>query len=98
MTATSDRLIVIGGGSRYRSLVKAISTFATREVEVKALQEWVAKGAAVQAAAVLRRCSPEQVASEWATADPGAKNLIEPDNKVDVQVLREAYISARGEG
>lgn len=95
--ATSDRLIVIGGGSRYRSLVKAISTFATREVEVKALQEWVAKGAAVQAAAVLRRCSPEQIASEWATADSEGKNLIDPDNTVDVQALREAYIAARGE-
>ena len=95
--SASDRLIVIGGGSHYRSLVKAIATFSAQVVEVRASQEWVARGAAVQAAAMVRGCSPDHIASEWAAANLGAVSIVEPENRVDWQSLNGLYAAARGE-
>lgn len=63
---STGRLIVIGGGANSASYLQAIADFTHREVSITSLQEAVAAGAAVQAAAVLRGSTIQAVRDEWA--------------------------------
>ena len=59
------RLLLAGGGARSRAYVEILRGLAERDVTVPAEQELVARGACVQAAAVLSRRSVDEVIAAW---------------------------------
>jgi len=81
------RLIVTGGGARSTMFPSVVASLTGRPVTVAAGAEFVARGAAIQAAAVLRRCSVDEV--RWA-AEPTRE--VEPAS--DLQEVRAAYEAA----
>jgi xylulokinase len=60
-------LLLIGGGARGEVWQRAVAGMAGRQVEVPELEEPVAMGAAVQAAALLTGRSPVELAGSWGT-------------------------------
>jgi xylulokinase len=65
VSADDGRLFVAGGGARSRAYVEILETMAGREVTVPPSQELVARGACVQAAAVLAQRPIEEVSAAW---------------------------------
>ena len=88
----SGRLILAGGGARSPAYRRVVADLAQRSVTVPEGDELVATGACVQAAAVLHRRSPEEIARAWRL---GAGAVIEPDGHVDAAAIRTAYARAR---
>ena len=86
------RLVLIGGGARSEAYRQAAAGLAGRPVVVPNATELVASGACVQAAAVIHRCSPQQVASTW---DLGRGTVVEPDLSIDRQEVRSRYVRRR---
>jgi xylulokinase len=62
-------LILVGGGANGDTWQRVAQRLSGRPIAVPHVREVVAMGAAVQAAAVLRREAPVDVAARWATAD-----------------------------
>jgi xylulokinase len=94
---TADgRSSVVGGGARSGLYPQLLADLSGREVDVPApATEWVAVGAAVQAAAVATGQPVEDVARRWAAARPASRCVtpsIEPDSAAAV---RAAYELAR---
>jgi len=92
--ATDGRVFLIGGGARSAAYQRVVADLTGRAVVVPATDELVACGAAVQAAAVLRGCSFDDLAAAWAL---GTGHTLEPDPTVDRAAIRGAYAAARGE-
>jgi xylulokinase len=91
--ATKGRLVLVGGGARSRAYRRVVADLAGRAVTVPRDDELVAKGACVQAAAVLLRRPPAEVARAWRRE--GDVETIEPDLRVDAAGVRAAYRRAR---
>jgi xylulokinase len=91
LPAGEGRLVLVGGGARGAAYRQAVADLTGRQVHVPVAQELVALGAAVQAAAVLRGVSPDQVAADWAL---DRATLVEPDPTVDAAAVRQAYAEA----
>ena len=85
------RVLLIGGGAHSRAYRRVVADLLGRSVLVPDEDELVARGAAVQAAAVLTGCSLDDVASAWGL-DRGA--IVEPDPTVDRDAVRAAYAGA----
>jgi len=85
------RLVVVGGGARSSLYLQLLADLAQRAVEVPEPAEYVARGACVQAAAVLTGRDVARVAHEWA---PGG-TLVEPRRDVDAASVRSAYAGLR---
>ena len=82
------RMVLVGGGARSAAYRRVLADLAQRPVTVPRGDELVATGACVQAAAVLHRRAPEDVARAW---DLGKGDVIDPDPRVDARAIREAY-------
>lgn len=85
------RLLITGGGGRAHSFCQVLADLAGRPVEVSPAPEAVARGACIQAAAVLTGQPTAEVAREWR----GAGKVVEPDRRVDREATRAAYARAR---
>jgi xylulokinase len=85
------RLFLVGGGARSCVYPQLLADLAQRPVEVAAGAEHVARGACVQAAAVLAGRDVADVARAWA---PEAAT-VEPDLDLDVAAVRDAYAALR---
>jgi xylulokinase len=90
--ATDRRLVLTGGGSRSRAVRQVLADLTGRPVEVHTDTEMVARGAAVQAAAVLAGGQPGEVAEAWR---PSPDAVVEPDGQLDRAALRAAYHELR---
>jgi|CZKU01.1.fsa_nt_gi xylulokinase len=97
---TSGRLVLVGGGARSRAYRRIVADLAGRAVTVPLDGELVAKGACLQAAAVLHGRTPDDVARAWCLARREGEgeresDLIEPDPRVDAASVRAAHRRAR---
>jgi xylulokinase len=90
---TSGRLLLTGGAARGTSYGQVLADLTGRPIDVVAEEEMVARGAAVQAAAVLVGADPMTVAASWM---PVASSPVEPDPRADAAGVRGAYTAARG--
>ncbi len=89
--ATEGNVMLIGGGARSRAYQQIVADLSGRPVVVSDVGESVARGAALQAAAVLLACSLDDLASVW-----GSEHaiIVDPDPKVDGPAIRAAYVNA----
>jgi xylulokinase len=90
---TGGRIVLVGGGARSPAFRIILAALAGRTVVVPDAAEHVATGACAQAAAVLHRRRPEDVAAAWAL---GRGEAIEPDADVDRYEIRARYRSTAG--
>ena len=90
--AADRRLLLTGGGARSRAVRQVLADLAGRPVEVHTDTEMVARGAAVQAAAILAGGQPGEVAAAWR---PRPDAVVEPDDRHDRAALRAAYHELR---
>src|SRR5918996_166709 len=79
-------------GARSRAVRQVLADLAGRPVEVHTDTEMVARGAAVQAAAILAGGQPGEVATAWR---PRPDAVVEPDDRLDRAALRAAYHELR---
>ena len=86
-------LVLVGGGSRSAAYRTVLADLSGRSVQVPAVDEAVATGACVQAAAVLLGRPMDEVVRAWGI---GAGTIQEPDISVDRTAIRQAYAAARG--
>ncbi len=91
LPAADRRVILVGGGARSRAYRQAVADLTGRPVTAIVGEELVARGAAVQAAAVLGHRRVDQVAAQWGR-DPTV--TVEPDPTVDAVAVRQAYGAA----
>jgi xylulokinase len=82
------RVILVGGGARSRAYRQVVADLTGRPVTVVPSEEIVARGACVQAAAVLQGRPCDEVAAAWEA--PGG-TVVEPARGVDAGAIREAY-------
>jgi xylulokinase len=94
LPAGDGRLVLIGGGARSAAYRQTVADLAGRPVDVPDAGELVARGATVQAAAVLTGTSFDDVAAAWGL---GAATTVDPDPTVDGAAVREAYSAASAE-
>ena len=85
------RLVVVGGGARSSVYPQLLADLAQRPVEIAADAEHVARGACVQAAAVLAGRDVADVCHAWAPET----SVIEPHADVDAAAIRDAYADLR---
>jgi xylulokinase len=71
----NTRLVLVGGGARGAPWRDAVARLSGRDVEIPAIDELVAYGAAAQAAGVLTGNAPLDVAARWRVRDSA---VIEP--------------------
>ncbi len=89
----TGRVVLVGGGARSASLRQAIADLCDRPVFVIDEPEAVATGAAVQAAAVLARCTPADIAERWQL---GTAELVErATNDTAGDTVRDQYAAQR---
>ncbi len=89
--ATRGRLSLIGGGARSAAFRQVLADLSGRQVVVPDAGEPVARGAALQAAAVLTGTPFEVVADAWGT---GPATTVDPDPAVDGAAVRAAFADA----
>lgn len=92
---TEKRVLLIGGGARSAAYRQVVADLTGRPVLVPGDDELVARGAAVQAAAVLSGRSLDDIADAW---DIGLVATIDPDPSVDGAAVRAAYADALSGG
>jgi xylulokinase len=96
--AADGRVFLVGGGAKSAAYQRVVVDLLQRPAIVVDTAEPVALGACVQAAAVLHRSTPEEVAAAWGL---GAGRVVDPDPAVDapvVEEIRAAYASAARSG
>jgi xylulokinase len=89
-------LYVVGGGSHWESFRQALADLSQRRVIQVAEDELVARGACVQAAAVLHGCRPDEICSAWGIE---VRSIAEPRcDATTAQEIRRRYqdVSRRG--
>ena len=86
------RLTLVGGGARSAVYPRVLADLAQRPVEVPHPGEYVARGACVQAAAVLTDRDVATVSAEWAPKD---STTVAPRPDVDAETVRAAYAAFR---
>jgi xylulokinase len=82
------RVLVVGGGAHSSVYPQLLADLMQRPVDVAATAEYVARGACVQAAAVLTGNDVATVAREWA---PNDGRTLDPDPTVDAARVRAQY-------
>lgn len=94
--AGDGRLVVVGGGARSATFLQVLADLSGRAVEVPdPAGEWVALGAAAQAAAAATGEPAGSVARRWAAARPGGRRVrprLDPGRAAEV---RARYAGAR---
>jgi xylulokinase len=91
----AGRVFLVGGGARSAAYQRMVADLLQRPVHVPAPAEYVARGAAVQAAAVLLGRDVAEMAVEWS---PSGTTIVEPDGTVDARAVRDAYAAATRRG
>lgn len=86
------RARLIGGGARSPAFQRIFASLLGAPVAVMPDVEHVARGACVQAAAVLRRVNPRVVAKEWRPSDA---LLVEPELTDEVKETRARFAAVR---
>jgi xylulokinase len=92
--STDGRVLLVGGGARSAAYRQIAADLTGRCVHVPADQELVARGAAIQAAAVLTGRRIEDVAQSW---DGGLDVVVEPAPASDGDAVRARYADAMKE-
>ena len=94
---TDGQVWVLGGGAHSPAARRALATLLGREVRRSSLDEAVATGACVQAAAVLRGSDPAAVRAEW---ELEGGDVTEPEDagRDEVAALRVRYRTLRDSG
>ena len=90
----SGRVFLVGGGARSAVYPQLVADLLQRPVLVPEPAEYVARGAAVQAAAVLAGRDVAEVARDWS---PNDVRDVAPNRSVDTGAVRAAYRAARSE-
>ena len=83
--------LLVGGGARSRAFRQVVADLLGRPVLVPGTDDLVARGAAVQAAAVLAGTTVDEVSAAWGT--PAART-VDPDPSTDGSAIRAAYAGA----
>jgi len=91
VATTRGRLVLVGGGARSPVYRQLLADLAQRPVEIPADGEHVARGACVQAAAVLTGRDVADLCRAWAPDT----SVIEPRRDVDAAAIRTAYSDLR---
>jgi xylulokinase len=86
-------LLLVGGGARSSAFRRVLADLSGRTVQVPDIDEAVATGACVQAAAVLLGRPLDDVRAAWGL---GGGTFVEPDPHVDATAVRQAYAAVRG--
>ncbi len=89
-SAQPGRLFLVGGGARSGAYQQILADLSGTRVIVPEVKESVATGACVQAAAVARGCSVDQVMEEW-NLDAG--QVVEPRDIAQRSEIRQRYAS-----
>jgi xylulokinase len=90
---TGGQLILVGGGGRSRAYRQVLADLSGRAVLVPDVEEQVAAGACVQAAAVAAGAEPADVADAWGL---GGGELVEPGEGATAAAdVRAAYAALR---
>ena len=92
--ASDGRVVLVGGGSRSAAYRQVVADLTGRPVLVPDDGDAVARGAAVQAAAVLAGCGVDDVIASW---QEGPATIVEPDPGADGAAIRAAYADASRE-
>jgi xylulokinase len=87
----SGTTFVVGGGARMSAVPQLLADLSGRPVLAVTDDEVVARGAAVQAAAVLSGTDPLSLARSW---EPTKTREFAP-RRIDSEVVRKAYAAAR---
>jgi xylulokinase len=90
---TTGRLCLVGGGARSAAYRRIVADLAARPVHVPHDGELVARGACMQAAAVLHRKPFQEVAAAWKVRDA---DVVAPGGAADARTVRDAYARRRG--
>jgi xylulokinase len=85
---------LVGGGARSATFARVLADLSGRPVCLLDDEEPVATGACVQAAACHHRLPPEEVAGRWGLGR--ARSVVEPDPRVEAEVIRHRYRTAAG--
>jgi xylulokinase len=85
------RVLLVGGGARSRAFRQVVADLLGHPVVIPETDELVARGAAVQAAAVLGGTTVDDVAATWGA--PRGRT-VEPDPSTDGSAIRAAYAGA----
>jgi len=96
-TPCDGRLIMVGGGARLVAYRQVLADLTGREVVVPRVEEQVAAGACVQAAAVLTGTDPADIADAWdlhagAVVAPGPGAAAADDVRSAYAALRDAEV------
>ncbi|HXZ62379.1 MAG TPA: FGGY-family carbohydrate kinase, partial [Acidimicrobiales bacterium] len=91
LPGASGRVLLIGGAARSTAFRHVVADLTGRPVHVPADDEPVARGAAVQAAAIVQGCDFAEVARRWGL---GWGQVVDPDDTVDGAAVRAAYADA----
>ncbi len=86
------KLHLVGGGAKSAAYRRVVADLAARPVYVPRVEELVARGACVQAAAVLHQKSLEEVAEAWKVRDA---DVVPAGSAANAQAVRDAYSRAR---
>jgi xylulokinase len=90
---TTGRVHLVGGGARSAAYRRVLADLLGRPVTVPDPDaEHVAVGAALQAACVLTKADPSEVAAAWRL---GHGDTVDPDPTVDTGAIRQAYAALR---
>ncbi len=90
--STGGRIHLVGGGARSRAYRQRLADLVGAPILVPALDEAVATGAAVQAAAVLAGSGAAEVVARWVL---GAAEQVDPRPGIDAAARRAQYAAAR---
>ena len=91
-------LVLLGGGARGRTWQEVLGRLSGRPLAVVADVEAAARGAAVQAAAVLSGRTPSEVARSWPPPQPVHVDAVEADEEAvaRIRAAREALVAEHG--
>ena len=90
-SVAQGRVLLVGGGARSAAYRQVVADLTGRPVLVPDADELVARGAALQASAVLTGRSFDDVAAAWGL---GPARTVDPDLSVDRAAVRAAYTDA----
>ena len=85
------RVLLVGGGAHSAAYRQVVADLTGRPVLVPDCEELVARGAALQATAILTGASFDDVAAAW---DVGSGTIVDPDPSVDAADVRGNYAAA----
>ena len=91
LRAGDGRVVLVGGGARSAAYRQVVADLLGRPVHVPDADELVARGAAIQAAAVLTGAAFDEIAAAW-EVDRGL--TVDPDPAADPDAVRAAYAEA----